>query len=198
MRLCRSLNVVLTGTILLGHTLYADSVNVDPKLLMALKQAAREITDSSNQMDEVIWLATMSRRLKRRIPDPFYRIALLKTVHTEAVRAGLDPELVLALIEIESQFDRFAVSRSGARGLMQVMPFWMKEIGHPLDNLFHPRTNLRYGCTILRYYLDMTGGDVKRALAEYNGSSEKIVYATKVMVAFDETWQSPSMRPVSE
>ena len=111
MRLRRSLTVVLTATILLGHTLYADSVNVDPKLLMALKQAAREITDSSTQMDEVSWLVTMSRRLQRRIPDPFYRIVLLKTVHTEALRAGLDPELVLALIEIESQFDRFAVSR---------------------------------------------------------------------------------------
>lgn len=198
MRLRRSLNVVLTATILLGHTLYADSVNVDPKLLMALKQAAREITDSSTHMNEVSWLVIMSRRLQRRIPDPFYRIVLLKTVHTEALRAGLDPELVLALIEIESQFDRFAVSRSGARGLMQVMPFWMKEIGHPQDNLFHLRTNLRYGCTILRYYLDMTAGDVKRALAEYNGSSERIDYATKVMIAFNETWQSPSTRPVSE
>ena len=84
------------------------------------------------------WLAAMSEQLEIRVPDPFYRIELLKSLHAEARRAALSPELVLALVEIESQFDRFAVSRSGARGLMQVMPFWKKEIGHPQDDLFHP------------------------------------------------------------
>jgi soluble lytic murein transglycosylase-like protein len=155
---------------------------------MALKQAVRNTPDLSEQMDTVKWLAGMSEHLETRIEDPFYRIDLLKIIHIEASRAGLSPELVLSLIEVESQFDRYAVSRSGARGLMQVMPFWKKEIGHPQDNLFHPLTNLRYGCTILKYYIELTDGDVRDALERYNGSPDKQAYADKVLEAFNSTW----------
>ncbi len=179
---------------LLFITAFADSDRVDPKLVMALKQAVKETPGFSNQLSAVTWLADMSVRLEYRIPDPFYRVQLLKSVHTEATRAGLRPELVLALIEVESSFDRFAVSASGARGLMQVMPFWKKEIGHPRDNLFQPRTNLRYGSTILKYYLDLADGDINDALARYNGSYGKTAYTSKVLLALNETWQPSSHR----
>ena len=105
---------------------------------------------------------------------------------------------MLAVIEIESQFDRFAVSKSGARGLMQVMPFWMKEIGHPQDNMFHPRTNMRYGCTILRYYLDLANGNVREALERYNGSPIKKEYAEKVLAALSDTWRPAAEKALSE
>lgn len=185
----RLLILVVAAGSLLCTVASADNARVDPKLVMALKQAVKETTGLSNQLKTLTWLADMSTRLEYRIPDPFYRVQLLQTVHGEASRAGLRPELVLALIEVESTFDRFAVSRSGARGLMQVMPFWKKEIGHPGDNLFQPRINLRYGCTILKYYLDMTDGDINDALARYNGSYGKAIYSSRVMLAFNETWQ---------
>ena len=185
----RLLILVVAAGSLLCTVASADNARVDPKLVMALKQAVKETTGFSNQLKTLTWLADMSTRLEYRIPDPFYRVQLLQTVHSEASRAGLRPELVLALIEVESTFDRFAVSRSGARGLMQVMPFWKKEIGHPGDNLFQPRINLRYGCTILKYYLDMTDGDINDALARYNGSYGEAIYSSRVMLAFNETWQ---------
>ena len=174
--------------LLLSSPLSADDDTVDPNLILALKQAVKQTPSFSNKLSAITWLADMSERLRDVIPDPFYRVALLKIIHTEATRAELKPELVLALIEVESGFDRLAVSRSGARGLMQVMPFWKKEIGHPLDSLFDPRTNLRYGCAILKYYIDYTDGDVGEALAHYNGSFGQVSYPTKVLLAFNETW----------
>lgn len=180
---------IFSVAVLLSAPCRAGQLPIDPKLVMALQQAVKETSSFSNRLDALTWLGDMSERLKRRIPDPFYRVKLLKTVHSEATRADLEPELVLALIEVESGFDRFAVSPSGARGLTQVMPFWKKEIGHPGDNLFQPKTNLRYGCTILKYYLNRAGGNVENALARYNGSFGHIEYPTKVMLAFNETWR---------
>ena len=161
----------------------------DPALRLALKQAVEDTASFSSADQARAWLARMSRRLRHKIPDPFYRLELLRLVHDEARRAGLEPELVLALIEVESGFDRFAISPRGARGLMQVMPFWKKEIGHPRDNLFHPATNLRYGCTILKYYLDRTGGDLTRALARYNGSAGRSAYPRLVYAALNRRWR---------
>src|SRR3954471_24047612 len=106
----------------------------------------------------------MEMRLEKRIPDRKARTELVRTVHYEATRAGLDPQLVLGLLEVESGFRKYALSRAGARGYMQVMPFWIKLIGQRGHNLFHLRTNLRYGCVILRYYLDLEKGDYYRAL----------------------------------
>jgi soluble lytic murein transglycosylase-like protein len=132
----------------------------------------------------------MSERLKPSISDPFYRVSLLKSIHDEATRTGLSPSLVLAVIEVESGFDRFAVSNSGARGLMQVMPFWKKEIGHPQDDLFYPPTNLRYGCTILHYYLKATHNKLAPALARYNGSADfGTDYASRVLSAYRVQWR---------
>ena len=116
------------------------------------------------------WLADMASRLAKKMPDWPTRRDFLITVQYEATRAGLDPQLVLGLIEHESNFRKFAVSSAGARGYMQVMPFWVTNIGSADQDLFHLRTNLRYGCTILRYYLDRENGDYFRALGRYNGS----------------------------
>lgn len=129
------------------------------------------------------WLADMSRALAVRFPDEIARTEFLSTVHYEATRAGLDPQLVLGVIHHESAFRKYAVSVADARGFMQVMPFWLKLIGTPDQNLFQLRTNLRYGCTILRHYLDLEKGDVYRALGRYNGSLGRPEYPTAVMGA---------------
>jgi soluble lytic murein transglycosylase-like protein len=138
------------------------------------------------------WLAAMSKRLARRMPDRQLREEFLVTVHYEARRAGLDPQLVLALIQVESNFRKYAVSTAGARGYMQVMPFWVKTIGDRDHNLFHLRVNLRYGCVILRHYLDMEHGDLYRALGRYNGSLGRPEYPNLVLRAWKRDWHYPS------
>jgi soluble lytic murein transglycosylase-like protein len=135
-----------------------------------------------------VWLLDMSRRLEKRVPDATRRLQLLKNIHYEATRADLPPELVLAVIQIESNFDRWAISHAGAQGLMQIMPFWLDEIGKVNDNLFHIRTNLRFGCTILKYYLDKEKGDLVRGLARYNGSLGSTRYPDKVLNALSDRW----------
>jgi soluble lytic murein transglycosylase-like protein len=135
------------------------------------------------------WLLEMSDRLAKRVPDAKYRIELLKTVHYEATRAGLDPQLVLGIIHVESGFKKYAVSTAGARGLMQVMPFWVNLIGEGEHNLFHLRTNIRYGCVILRHYLDIEKGDLYRALGRYNGSLGKPEYPNLVLAAWRGTFK---------
>ena len=138
--------------------------------------------------EKIDWLTEMSRRLERRMPDRKARLEFLKTARYEAQRAGLDPQLVLGLIEVESGFRKHAVSSAGARGYMQVMPFWIKEIGSPNTNLFHLRTNLRYGCTILRHYLDIEKGDLFRALGRYNGSLGRPEYPNMVRASWEKRW----------
>ena len=135
------------------------------------------------------WLFEMSKRLEQRIPDRKQRTELLKTVQYEAIRAGLDPQMVLGLIQVESGFRKYAVSRSGARGYMQVMPFWIKLIGERHHNLFALRTNLRYGCVILRHYLDIEKGDLFRALGRYNGSLGRAEYPDAVHAAWRGRWK---------
>lgn len=134
------------------------------------------------------WLQTMSVRLAKKMPDQQYRIDFLKSLHYEATRAGLDPQLVLGLIQVESGFKKYAVSSVGARGYMQVMPFWVKSIGQVEHNLFDMRLNLRYGCTILRHYLDIERGDYFRALGRYNGSLGKADYPNLVVGAWRSHW----------
>ncbi len=138
------------------------------------------------------WLAAMSKKLERRIPDRTTREELLITVHYEARRAALDPQLVLGLIQVESNFRKYAVSSAGARGYMQVMPFWVKQIGQPGHNLFHLRTNLRYGCVILKHYLEIEKGDLFRALGRYNGSLGQAAYPKMVERAWTTIWKYPA------
>lgn len=144
----------------------------------------------SDRFDAEVWLLSMSRRLRPFIDDPDARLLLLRQIHGAASESSLPPELVLAVIEVESGFDRFAVSSAGAQGLMQVMPFWREEIGRPRDNLTDNETNLAYGCRILQFYLDREGGDLHRALAAYNGSSGSRRYSERVRRAWARRWRT--------
>lgn len=142
----------------------------------------------SDSITAVNWLTEMSRRLDRRMPRFEARLDFLRTIHYEATRAGLDPQLILAIVQVESGFRKYAISSAGARGYMQVMPFWVGLIGRGEDNLFSLRTNLRYGCVILRHYLDIERGDLFRALGRYNGSLGKPEYPSMVMAAMRTSW----------
>ena len=135
------------------------------------------------------WLYEMNGRLQSRIPDRKTRTEFLKTLHYEARRNGLDPQMVLGVIQVESAFRKYAVSSAGARGYMQVMPFWVKVIGEPHHNLFALRANLRYGCVILRHYIDRENGDLYRALGRYNGSLGKPEYPNMVLAAWKGPWK---------
>jgi soluble lytic murein transglycosylase-like protein len=160
----------------------------DPVLRELLRQAANEADSFTDRFDAQVWLNDMSGRLARQVQEPEERIAILKRVHLEATRVELAPELVLAVIDVESNFDRYALSHVGARGLMQVMPFWLDEIGRPDDNLFVIDTNLRLGCTILKYYMDMENGDLQRALGRYNGSLGRREYPNLVIERLRKKW----------
>ncbi|MBL8448432.1 MAG: transglycosylase SLT domain-containing protein [Dechloromonas sp.] len=179
----------LSGATLAGAQKYEPlSASVQAALHKAVSDARPSASSFRNPIEAANWLAEMSRRLEKRIANRDYRIELLRTVHYEATRAGLDPQLVLGLMQVESGFRKYAVSSAGARGYMQVMPFWIKVIGRPDDNLFHLRTNLRYGCTILRHYLDIEKGDLYRALGRYNGSLGKPEYPNMVRASWERNW----------
>ena len=164
------------------------SASVQAALHKAVSDTRPPSSSFSNPLEAVEWLAEMSPRLEKRIPNREYRLDLLRSVHYEATRAGLDPQLVLGLMQVESGFRKYAVSSAGARGYMQVMPFWVKLIGRPDDKLFDLRTNLRYGCTILRHDLYIERGDVFRALGRYNGSLGKPEYPNLVRAAWQKQW----------
>jgi len=165
------------------------AASVRARLSAAIADKAVPVLNFRSAADANRWLHTMEERLARRIPDRQQRLQLLRTVHYEATRAGLDPQLVLGVLEIESGFRKYAVSRAGARGYMQVMPFWVTLIGRRTDNLFHLRTNLRYGCVILRHYLDIEKGDYFRALGRYNGSLGRAEYPNLVFGAWRGRWK---------
>jgi len=164
------------------------SASVQASLQKAVSDKRPPTSSFGNPIEAVDWIETMSTRLAKRIPNQEYRLELLRAVHYEAKRAGLDPQLVLGLMQVESGFRKYAVSSVGARGYMQVMPFWVKVIGRPDDNLFNMRTNLRYGCTILRHYLDIERGDLYRALGRYNGSLGRPEYPNAVRAAWHNQW----------
>ena len=167
------------------------SASVQATLYKAVADQAAPQVAFNNDPDARTWLATMSRRLEKRMPDRTAREDFLITVHYEAKRAGLDPQLVLGLIQVESNFRKYAVSSAGARGYMQVMPFWIKLVGATEHNLFHLRTNLRYGCVILRHYLDIENGNLFRALGRYNGSLGQADYPNLVLNAWRSHWSYP-------
>jgi soluble lytic murein transglycosylase-like protein len=168
------------------------STSVQAALQHAISDQATPFLAFGTVEEARAWLNAMSKKLERRMPDRRAREEFLVTVHYEARRAGLDPQLVLGLIQVESNFRKYSVSSAGARGFMQVMPFWVKLIGASDQNLFHLRTNLRYGCTILRYYLDIEHGDYFRALGRYNGSLGKPEYPTTVVRAWTSNWRYPA------
>jgi soluble lytic murein transglycosylase-like protein len=164
----------------------------EPELRARLAAAMTAADGFDDRFDAEVWLTDMSGRMVRYVPkampEPSRRLDFLRLVHAEAARAKLSPELVMAVINVESGFDRLAISRSGAFGYMQIMPFWLDEIAHNGDNLFQGRTNLRMGCTILRYYLDMEHGSYVRALARYNGSYGRPDYPYRVLRLYNKHW----------
>lgn len=167
-------------------------VQLDPAVRASLQKALSDSASLrlafSDETEAQHWIASMSERLAKRIPDEQVRVQFLKTLHYEATRAGLDPQLVLGLTQVESGFRKYAISVASARGYMQVMPFWLKELGRPGDNLFDMRTNLRFGCTILRHYLDIEKGNLFRALGRYNGSLGRAEYPNLVIGAWRAYW----------
>jgi soluble lytic murein transglycosylase-like protein len=184
-------NRILRGcflTLLLASGLVLAEQVPDPELREILRNAVDAADSFDDRYDAEVWLTDMSTRLAPQVRNPEERMQILTRVHYEASRAELKPELVLAVIEVESNFDRYAVSVAGALGLMQVMPFWRDEIGRPEDNLIHLHTNLRYGCTILKFYLDKENGDIRRALGRYNGSLGQRKYPNKVIDTLSSKW----------
>lgn len=160
-----------------------------PELIALVQKAAADNSSFKDKYDAQVWLMTMSNRLAPTVPDINTRMALLELIHEEATRAQVSPELVLAIISVESDFNRFAVSEAGAQGLMQIMPFWLKLSGQPGSNLFHEHTNLRLGCTILKYYLKRSHGDIREALQRYNGATVGIDYSDRVLRALSTKWR---------
>ncbi|MDD2933327.1 MAG: lytic transglycosylase domain-containing protein [Methylotenera sp.] len=186
---------------LVSHSCLAGSQIEEPLSHSVKALMQRSVSDRavprlifSTQEEGNAWLSEMSQRLQKRIPDQEYREDFLRTLHYEATRAGLDPQMVLGLIQVESGFKKYAVSSVGARGFMQIMPFWVRSIGANDHNLFLLRTNLRYGCTILRHYIDIERGDLYRALGRYNGSLGKPQYPNMVLGAWRKHWDYSSAK----
>lgn len=150
----------------------------------------RSFDEAQERVAFAHWLAEMSARLRRRKADDRTRVEFLRTLDYECIRAGLDRQMVLALIQVESNFRRYAISSAGARGYMQVMPFWTRVIGDGNPRrLFEMRTNLRYGCVILRHYIDLERGDLFLALGRYNGSRGRAEYPNAVYAAWNGRWR---------
>ncbi len=193
--------LIILFALLLPALAWAGAQKYEPLSDSVRAALSRSIADQAppkssfrDPLEAIEWLTEMSQRLEKRIPNRESRLEFLRAVHYEATRAGLDPQLVLGLIQVESGFKKYAVSSAGARGFMQVMPFWVKLIGGSGDNLFHLRTNLRYGCTILRHYLDIEQGDLFRALGRYNGSLGRAEYPNLVRGAWHGQWLYASKR----
>jgi soluble lytic murein transglycosylase-like protein len=160
----------------------------DPVLRELLRAAMSETSSFPDRFEAQVWLMDMANRLGDQVADPEEKLRILRQAHYEAERVDLPPEMVLAVIDVESAFDPYAVSVAGAQGLMQVMPFWLDEIGQPGDRLVHIEHNLRMGCTILRYYYDMENGDWIRALGRYNGSLGSRRYPELVLERLRSRW----------
>ncbi|MCM8611079.1 lytic transglycosylase domain-containing protein [Accumulibacter sp.] len=187
--------LIALAALLLPLAVHAGAQKYEPLSASVRAALSRTVSDRApprssftDSTEAIGWLSEMSQRLEKRMPDRDARLDFLRAVHYEATRAGLDPQLVLGLIQVESGFKKYAVSTAGARGFMQVMPFWVRLVGGSEDNLFHLRTNLRYGCTILRHYLDIERGDLYRALGRYNGSLGQPQYPNMVRAAWQTHW----------
>ena len=161
----------------------------DPELRGILLTAIKDADSFGDRYDAEVWLTDMSQRLSKQVPNPKERLEILKNVHRHATHTKVEPELVLAVIDVESNFDRYAISSATALGLMQVMPFWVPELGYKDKNeLFKIDVNVLLGCTILKYYLDMERGDLVKGLARYNGSVGRRGYSDKVIERLRTKW----------
>ncbi len=163
---------------------------IDPLVIAALARSMSDDSDHGDHFDAQVWLLSSVPKLARYVTNNDERELILRTVYREANRHDMDPDLVMAVMQVESRFDRFAVSSAGAQGLMQVMPFWRREIGRPQDNLTQIETNVRYGTAILAQYLTEARGDLIDALARYNGSRGRLNYPELVVYAYRARWQT--------
>lgn len=166
----------------------AATTDRDPLLRAKLEAALDEPLAFEDRFAAEVWLTDMAGRLARKVPDPGERLEILTTVHREASRVGLPPEMILAVIDVESGFQRYAVSRANAQGLMQIMRFWLVELDMPGHALLDIQENVRMGCTILRHYYDLENGNWTRALARYNGSLGSRTYPDKVFERLRTHW----------
>jgi soluble lytic murein transglycosylase-like protein len=192
-----ALLVLPTDAHFLGSPIFAaarvPAKKLDTALLERLASSLAEQVPSDEKFDAQVWLVATEARLMRYVKDAPTRLRILRNVYTEANRQALDPDLVLAVMHVESYFDPFAISRVGAQGLMQVMPFWRGELGREQDNLTHIETNIRYGTTILAHYLERSNGDLVDALGRYNGSRGRLKYPELVVDRWRRFWQNRNL-----
>ena len=195
-RLGGTILVLLLACVTLAHAGNQKEEALADSVRIALSRAITDAHPPTQQFDDIDarikylhWLGEMSNRLKKKLPDAQVRLEFLRTAWYEAKRAGLDPGMVLGLIQVESAFRKYAVSPVGAHGYMQVMPFWSRVIGDgDRSKLFHMQTTLRYGCSILRMYIDMERGNLYLALGRYNGSRGRPDYPNAVLAAWKK-WE---------
>jgi soluble lytic murein transglycosylase-like protein len=178
--------------------LTGDPASPDPALVEHLARSMADRYENTDRFDAEVWLLASNQRLTRYLDNHDERMSLLQLVYREAHHQNLDPDLVLAVMQVESAFDRFAISSAGAQGLMQVMPFWRLEIGRPQDNLTDMETNVRYGTAILAHYIDVARGDLVDALARYNGSRGRLHYPDLVVAAWRKYWRTRSSDELPE
>ncbi len=181
--------IVLLSQLGYKEAVWAQELEVEDELRAYLGASIASADSFEDRFEAEVWLTAKSGALERYVKDPSQRLLILRLVHREAKRVNLPADMILAVIHVESLFDPYAVSHVGAQGIMQVMPFWKKEIGRDQDNLIDLETNLRYGCTILRYYYDKEQGRWAEALARYNGSYGKYWYPDRVMTAWQKFWR---------
>ncbi len=163
---------------------------LDPELLAKLSESLTHTIEAVDPFDAQVWLLANDTRLARYVKDAPTRLEILRNVYSHAHDQALEPDLVMALMHVESYFDPFAISRVGAQGLMQVMPFWRKELGREQDNLTDIATNIRYGTTILAHYIERSNGDLVEALGRYNGSKGRLQYPELVFDRWRRFWQN--------
>ena len=186
---CLLLGLFLAATPQAAQRLSDGRSGPDPELRKILVAAIADADSFGDRFDAEVWLTDMSHRLARQVPDAEERLHILKAVHRQAKLAGVEPELVLAVIDVESDFDRFAISSATALGLMQVMPFWVPELGYKDKNeLFDVEINVLLGCRILKYYLEMEHNDLVKGLARYNGSVGRRWYSDRVIERLRTKW----------
>lgn len=192
----RQHTLVCAFVLFFANTLYSPSASAGAQVYEELSLATQnqlselvsdtphQISSFKNEEEKKLWLDRQVKNVSPFIKDEDYARILLETVHYEAIRAGLEPELMLGLMTVESGFKKYAISSAGARGYTQVMPFWLNLLGKDSNhNLFHLRTSIRYGCVILRHYLDVEQGNMTRALARYNGSLGRLEYPNAVFAS---------------
>jgi soluble lytic murein transglycosylase-like protein len=189
---------MFTVGIALGAGAFAEQQEADPELLQKLAETLATNHEQTDRFDAEVWLMASEQRLERYMEDQRSRLSLLQIVYREARRNDLDPDLVLAVMQVESHFKQYAISRVGAQGLMQIMPFWRVELGRPQDNLTDVETNVIYGTTILAHYLEVSRDDLVDALGRYNGSRGRLDYPELVIAAWRTKWRHQSSSELPE